>query len=563
MTEAVLDSQIEDKSSQFKIEDDPLFSVIVPVYDLPVEVFKRCLSSIEKQDYENKEVIIVFDGPNPELKKIADYYVKKNENWKIVEIEHAGACAARNAGFYQSNGQIVSFINSDYNLKTGIIRLWVDRLQENPDCGFLYGGYEYNTAPKQWYPSKPFDPYLLEVANYIDCGFPLWRKYFVPWDVNCKSLQDWDFWLRVVKTNNVKGFYLDGDTSFIAEPPRPKGLSMDSSQNWIDRVRYVKEKNGIALRDLVVTSLGAPNHGIQIAKMIGADYRDDTVTKPNTYKAVYMIGFYIKPGQANNDHGPILSSFPENVTKIIHWVGADIFWLRKFSFEDLKSLGGALKLTAIHLVESEAARLELKELLNIDAQVVPIPPYSDLEQRSLPEKFKVSVFLTQKSDFDKYLLEHTLSIVRACPDIQFTAYGDYANGNLQYPNLECVGNLSPEKWKEYVYQNSCLLRICKHDTTPLASNEFMMAGRYVVSNIKGECTHYVDTSGDSILNEWDKFYPGLNVYRWPDTKTRIIQKIRAVAKMKDPYINTSLKQRFSKENYIKNIYQIAQIERPK
>lgn len=557
-----MQTALEDKKVESQFVSDPLFSVIVPVYDLPVEVFKRCLNSIEKQDYENKEVILVFDGPNDELRKLADYYLKRNENWAVLEIPHAGACAARNAGFEASKGEIVSFINSDYNLKPGIIRLWVDRLQDNPDCGFVYGGYEYNTSPKQVYPSKAFDPYLLEIANFIDCGFPLWRKYFVPWDVNCKSLQDWDFWLRVMKTHNVKGYFLE-DTSFIAEPPRPKGLSMDSSKNWIDRVRYVKEKNGIPLRDLVVTSLGAPIHGVQIAKMIGADYRDDTIYKPNNYKAVYMIGFYIRPDQANNEHGPILSSFPKEVKKIIHWVGADIYWLRKFSYENLKALGGALKLTAIHLVENETARKELKDLLNIDAKVVPIPPYTDLEPKPLPEKFKVAIFITQKSDFDKYLLEHTLSLVRACPDIQFSAYGDAANGHLQYPNLQCVGNLPKDKWQEYVYDNSCLIRICKHDTTPLASNEFMMAGRYVISNLKGECTHYVDTSGDSIINDWDNYYPGVNVYRWPETKTKIIQKIRAIARIKEPYLNPNLKQRFNKDNYINTIYEIADIARPK
>lgn len=557
MSEALL----EVVNPSIKIEDDPLFSVIVPVYKVPEDVFKRCLNSIQKQDYENKEVVLVFDGPDEKLKKIADYYVKQNDNWKIVEIDHAGACATRNSGFYASNGEIVSFINSDYNLKPGVIRLWVDRMQENPEYGFLYGGYEYNSSQKMVYPSKPFDPYLLDVANYIDCGFPLWRKYFVPWDVDCKSLQDWDFWLRVVKTHNVKGYYLEGDTSFIAEPPRPKGLSMDSSQNWIDRVKYVKKKNGIELSDLVVTSIGAPNHGIEIAKMLKADYRDDTIYKPNEYKALYLIGFYMKTNQTYNEHGATLAMFPDTVKKIIHWVGADIYWLREFSYQDLKYFGGAINLSAINLVENEQAQKELKDLLGIDAEIVPIPPYTDLEVKPLPEKFSVAIFLTQKSDFDKYYLEHTLSIVRACPDIQFTAYGDYANGNVQYPNLKCVGNLNKEKWKEYVYQNSCLIRLVKHDTTPLASNEFMMGGRYVLSNIPGECTHYIDTAGDSELNSWDKFSPGINVYRWPKTKTAIIQQLREIKKLKEPYLNEGLKKRFSKESYINKIYSLAGIER--
>lgn len=559
MTEALL----EKSDVAVKFEDDPLFSVIVPIYDLLPLVLKRCLKSIESQDYENLEVVLVLDGPNDDLRGICDHFVKGKDNWKILEVPHGGACAARNQGFEASKGEIVSFINSDYILKPGVIRLWVDRMQENKDCGFLYGGYQYNTSNAEWYPSKPFDPYLLEVANYIDCGFPLWRKYFVPWDVNCKSLQDWDFWLRVVKTHNVKGYYLERDISFLAEPPRPKGLSADSSQNWIDRVRYIKEKNGIAKRDLVVTSLGAPNHGVEIAKMLKADFRDDTIFKPNEYKALYMIGFYIKPtDHVTNEHGPILSSFPKDVKKIVHWVGADIYWLRKFSYQDLKSLGGALKLSADHLVENKVAQEELKDLLEIDAEIVPIPPVNEYEAKPLPQDFKVSIFLTDKSDFDKYLKEHTLSIVRACPDIQFTAYGDGAK-DIQYHNLKCVGNLSKDQWKKYVYENSCYIRIARHDTTPLASAEFMMAGRAVISNIPNECSHYINTSGDSELNKWDKFAPGLNAYNWPKTKKEIVQAIRRIKTSWIGYeadVLTQLKTRFSKETYINTIYKLCNLE---
>lgn len=555
------DALLERPDKKIKFEEDPLFSVIIPIYDLTVPILKRCLMSVETQNYGNLEVIMVLDGPNDLLRKVCEHYIDKNSNWKLLEIKHRGACAARNAGFDISNGEIVAFINSDYILNPGIIRLWVDRLQENPDCGFVYGGYQYNSATSVWYPSRPFDPYLLDVANYIDCGFPLKRKYVVRWDEDCKSLQDWDFWIRVIKTHNVKGYYLERDISFIAEIPRAKGLSEDSSKNWIDRVSYIKNKNKIPIRDLVVTSLGAANHGVEIAKCLQADFRDDTILKPNTYKAVYMIGFFMKPQDRSNDHGPILSSFGKDVKKIVHWVGADIYWLRKFSYENLKSLGGALKLTATHLVENDNAQAELKDLLGIDSQIVPIPPYNDYVIKPLPKDFSVSIFVTDKSDFDKYLREHTLSIVRAIPDVQFTAYGDYATPSIQYPNLKCYGNLKKDEWKEYVYKNSCLLRLGRHDTTPLASNEFMLAGRYVVSNIPGECSHYIDTSGDSDINRWDKMSPGLNAYRWPDTKKKIVQAIRSLMKVRENYINEHLAERFDREQYIEKIYKIANIKR--
>lgn len=554
-----------------KFKEDPLFSVIVPIYDIKQEVLKRCLLSLDEQDYSNFEVICVFDGVNNDLKKVALPFLK-NEKFKILEIEHAGACAARNAGFNVSSGEIVSFFNSDYIAKPGMIRLWVDTLLAHPECGFAYGGYEYNASRRYVYPSKPFDEWELEIANYIDCGFPLWRKYVVEWDTNVKSLQDWDFWIRVVKTHKVKGFYIERDYSFIAELPRPKGLSDDSSNNWIERVKFIKDKNGIPLRDLLVTSIGAPSHGKGIAKLLDADYRDDTFDKPSQYKAMYMIGFYIKPNEGGlNEHARRLSIFKDrypNCKRIVHFVGADIYWLRKFPFESLKYLAGALNLSADHILsENQEAHDELLQY-GIKSEIVPIPSYTDnWEVKPLPEQYSVSVYLVEPgagvghSDFDKYCYEHTLSIIRGMPDVQFTGYG-HGGKDLVYPNLKHYGIIPRDKWPEYVYSNSALLRLCRHDHNPMASNEFIMAGRNVITNIPTVGAQLIDTSGKTILNEWDKFSDGFNSYNWPDTKKEIIKKIRNIKNK--PYelnyrLNHShhLKQILNKDNYIKKIREMA------
>ena len=516
----------EEEKKTVKFKKDPLFSFIVPIYNLDSSILKRCLMSLQDQNYENKEIMCVLDGPNKELEDVVDFFLDDKQFKKLI-IEHGGACKARNEGFKISSGEIVSFFNSDYIANPGMIRLWVDSLLKNPDCGFAYGGYEYTTRDRYMYPSKGFDPYLLNVANYIDCGFPLWRKYVVEWDENCKSLQDWDFWIRVVKTHGVKGYYLNRDVSFVAEPPRLNGLSHDSTDHWIDRVAYIKTKNGINKSDLVVTSIGAVNHGVEIAKLLKADFRDDTIYKPSNYKALYLIGFYLKPGMTHNSHANILANFPKSVKKIIHFVGADIYWLRKFGYQDMKSLSGALNNEIDHILcETSQARQELKDF-GIESEIVPIPSYSDWTCKEMPKDFKVCIFLTNTSDFDKYCLENTLSIVRAMPDINFIAYGD-GGREISYPNMEHKGNLTRKEWENLVYGSSCYLRLCRHDTLPMASTEFLMAGRDVVTNIPMSYVNYIDTGGTTNLNKWDRFQEGLNVYHWPQTKKKIVQKIREI-----------------------------------
>lgn len=511
---------------------DPKFSFIVPVYDVPLDVFKRCLMSMADQDYPNIEVVIVPNGGDKNGEALAREFCEGRDGWKVIPIEEKGACNARNVGFKASTGDIVSFFNSDYIAKVGMVRMWVDALTKNPDCGFVYGAYEYASNNREVYWSKDFDVFQLEVANYIDCGFPLWRKYVVEWDQNVKSLQDWDFWLRVVKSG-VKGHFLGREISFIAALPRAKGLSHDSTDNWLDRVRFVKEKNGIETRDICVASIGAPNHGVQIAKMLGADFRDDTLHKPHEYKALYLIGWYMKPDQKTNGHAQILARFDKpGVKKIVHFVGADIYWLRKFSYENLKALSGALTLSCDHILsENEAAQDELRSF-GIESQVVPIPPYSDYLVAPYPKEFSVAIYLTDRSDFDKYLQQQTLSIVRAMPDVKFTGYGDGAQ-DFKAKNFTHAGTLPREKWQELVYSSSAYLRLVRHDTRPMASDEFIMAGRSVITNIPAPYMDVIDTSGDMKLNEWDRFGSGFSAWRWPETKKKIVQKIREVRKRQE------------------------------
>jgi len=562
--ESVMDKEV---SESIKFEKQPTISFIVPIYDINPDLLKRCLLSLDDQDYENIEVICSFDGPNKDLEAVAEDFIQaKPEKFKKNMIEHAGSCAARNAGFNVSTGDIVSFFCSDYIAKPGMAKNWVDALLEHPDCGFAYGAYEYLSKQRAWYPSKPFDKWLLKQANYIDSGFPIWRKYVVPYDPAVKSLQDWDFWLSVTdKHPDIKGHYLGTDIQYMADPPRPKGLSYDSNANWTERVNFIKNKHEIKISSTLVTSIGATYHAMEMAKMLGFDYRDDTVRKDNGfYKALYLIGFYIKPDQPYNEHATIISHYKDRGAKIIlHWVGADIYWLRKFPFEQLKYLIGALnKSCDVMLCENINAQNELKEY-GINAEIVPIPPYNEYEVKPLPEKFRVAFMCTDRSDFDKYCKEMTMSIVRAMPDIEFAAYGD-GGDNVRYANLTHVGRLHKEEWQKFVYENSALLRIVRHDTRPMANDEFILAGRDVITNVPAPYVEYINTRGNQVINEWDMFGTGFNAHRWPKTKKEVIQTIRRLRDVQKPVelrkeAAAEYSETLNKERYIKKLKELVKI----
>lgn len=92
--------------------NNPLISVVVPVYKVE-KYLDRCLNSIVDQTYQNLEIIIVDDGSPDKCSEICDKWEKKDERIKVIHKENGGLSSARNAGIDVSNGEFITFIDSD------------------------------------------------------------------------------------------------------------------------------------------------------------------------------------------------------------------------------------------------------------------------------------------------------------------------------------------------------------------------------------------------------------------------------------------------------------------
>ena len=113
----------------------PLFSIIIPVYNRPDEV-QELLESLEKQTVKNFEVIIVEDGSVEKCKE-------KTERYKATAIhyyykENGGPAAARNFGVERASGKWIIFFDSDCIIPENYIAEAVCEL-ERQECQ-LFGG---------------------------------------------------------------------------------------------------------------------------------------------------------------------------------------------------------------------------------------------------------------------------------------------------------------------------------------------------------------------------------------------------------------------------------------
>lgn len=88
-------------------------SVIVPVYNVPLNYLRECFDSLAEQTMSESEFIIVSDGAPEAEVSICQEYASKDSRFKFFIKEHAGVSATRNNGIEQARGEYITFVDSD------------------------------------------------------------------------------------------------------------------------------------------------------------------------------------------------------------------------------------------------------------------------------------------------------------------------------------------------------------------------------------------------------------------------------------------------------------------
>ena len=91
-------------------------SVVIPVVDEPVDLFRDVLSRIVQQD--PTEVLVVINGPrNPELEAVCAEFPLVHWEWTAI----AGKRNALRVGIEKVNGEVVVLVDSDTFWTEGVL----------------------------------------------------------------------------------------------------------------------------------------------------------------------------------------------------------------------------------------------------------------------------------------------------------------------------------------------------------------------------------------------------------------------------------------------------------
>jgi len=167
----------------------PLFSIIVPIYNIE-KYIEQCILSIIDQTFTNFELILVDDGSTDCCPHICDEYAMRDSRIKVVHKENGGVVSARQAGVAVSTGEYIACVDGDDWISKDYLEKFADICnQYNADivcCGAIlaYEDKEIRRPPRVnflgYYDRKRIEneifPILIERSDGVYFSPSLWAK---------------------------------------------------------------------------------------------------------------------------------------------------------------------------------------------------------------------------------------------------------------------------------------------------------------------------------------------------------------------------------------------------
>ncbi len=186
-----------------------LFSIIIPCYN-QAHFLPDCLNSLLAQQYQHWEAIVVNDGSTDDANQVVWAYQERDARIKLIKKQNGGLSSARNEGIKQSSGSRFIFLDADDFLYDRCLAELSTNLNIVNDDVLIQYGYTYISEKKDKIlqtviPSERKNLIPDIFSNILaPCHSICISKKLIDasgyFDENLKSLEDWDFWLRVAKS---------------------------------------------------------------------------------------------------------------------------------------------------------------------------------------------------------------------------------------------------------------------------------------------------------------------------------------------------------------------------
>ena len=161
---------------------DFTISIIVPVYNPPIEFLDECLNSVITQQASNWQLIVANDGSTkPEVAQyLAAFQAAHSTDTRVrvVTKENGGISSALNEALSHAHGEYVGMLDHDDALDPRCIELFSQTIETNAHPDAVYSD-EDKLSPKgehyDLYCKPSFSPELLLTQMYL-CHFTVFKR---------------------------------------------------------------------------------------------------------------------------------------------------------------------------------------------------------------------------------------------------------------------------------------------------------------------------------------------------------------------------------------------------
>ncbi|MEK0445058.1 MAG: hypothetical protein RLZZ399_379 [Verrucomicrobiota bacterium] len=117
------------------MQSHPEVSLIVPAYNTGRFVAET-IRSIQVQDFQDWECVIVDDGSNDGTAAEVERAVRGDSRFRLIRQNRQGVSRARNRGFWEASREAgyVCFMDSDDCWKPGALSVLLEAVRRSPEC---------------------------------------------------------------------------------------------------------------------------------------------------------------------------------------------------------------------------------------------------------------------------------------------------------------------------------------------------------------------------------------------------------------------------------------------
>lgn len=245
-----------------------MFSIIVPSYNRNAEIV-ALLESLKAQTLHNFEVIIVDDCSEQAVSVSQEYPFQV----KVFRNEtNQGAAGSRNVGAHLASQDWLLFLDDDDRFSENKCEVISQFIQENPKTNFIYHPAQCEMVNKKFtYFTHPLEPDKINLENILLAnkigGMPMIgikKSFFIALgglNTELKSLEDYDFVLKVSDSPNLKAGFIDKALSICYFHTKRSSVSTNTT-NTEKAIEYIqhqyvkteKQEKNFALNSLYILS---------------------------------------------------------------------------------------------------------------------------------------------------------------------------------------------------------------------------------------------------------------------------------------------------------------------